>query len=434
VDTEVRAPTSERFGSMLELGNAEPWEYYESLRSLGDVVWDEGYGAWLVLSYDLVKQITREDDTTWDLTFRVRENRPAPYGLTDEEWGWFFSFGSERFMAIAEGDVHHLAHRWMMKAFTPKVLRTWRETLFRPVVHEILDGFIEDGHAELGKQVADLLAPRVIAAAMGLPQDQEWLDAVDEKVLRRFVVKQNTGKAALPPGLKEDAFAATDELVEMLMPYVDARRDGVGNDLISMVWREADDALGGPGWTEVDVIGLVAALWEGGSHSTRNSTSNLMYLLATEPGIFEALRNGGEKAIPNFVEEALRLFGPVLFRPRIALRDTRVGDVDVRAGDAVLTLMNSAARDADHYPCPHALDLERPAPRDHLAFFFGPHTCPGQSLARAELEEATIGMVERLDDLRLDPDREPPILEGVMARRWNPLHVQFTPGASRSEA
>jgi len=414
---------------MLELADREPWDYYESLRSLGDIVWDDGYGAWLVLSYDLVKQITREDDDAWDLTFRIREDRPAPYGLTDEEWRWFFGFGSERFMAMAEGDVHHLAHRWMMRVFTPKVIRTWRETLFRPIVHDIIDSFVEDGHAELGAQVADVLAPRVIAASMGLPTDQEWLDAIDKRVLRRFAVKQNTGKAELPPGVKEDAFAATNELVDMLVPFIEARRDSDADDLLSMVWREADEALGGPGWTEVDVIGLAAALWEGGSHSTRNSTSNLIYLLATEPGIVEKLRTGGEKAVPNFVEEALRLFGPVLFRPRVAMRDVQVGDVVVRAGETVLTLMNSAARDPEHYGCPHALDLQRPAPRDHLAFFFGPHTCPGQSLARAELEECTLGLVERLEDLRLDPDREPPILSGVMARRWEPLHVRFRPGA-----
>jgi len=118
----------------------------------------------------------------------------------------------------------------------------------------------------------------------------------------------------------------------------------------------------------------------------------------------------------------------VMFRPRIALRDTKVGDVDVREGEVVLTLMNAAARDGGHYACPHAIDLARPAPRDHLAFFFGPHTCPGQSLARVELEEAAAALVERVHNLRLDDDKPAPILEGVMARRFHPLNVRFTPG------
>ena len=35
-------------------------------------------------------------------------------------------------------------------------------------------------------------------------------------------------------------------------------------------------------------------------------------------------------------------------------------------------------RDERKYACPNDVDLHRPAPRDHLAFSFGPRTCAGQ--------------------------------------------------------
>ena len=134
------------------------------------------------------------------------------------------------------------------------------------------------------------------------------------------------------------------------------------------------------------------------------------------------------KLLANFIEESLRLYGPVLFRPRVALEDVQVGDVTVRKGETALVLLASSGRDPAHYACPHMVDIARPAPRDHMSFYFGPHTCPGGALARAELQEATRILLDRLPDVRFDPEAEKPVFEGLLVRRWQPLNVVFTPG------
>jgi cytochrome P450 len=124
----------------------------------------------------------------------------------------------------------------------------------------------------------------------------------------------------------------------------------------------------------------------------------------------------------------LRLYGPVLWRPRVAGRDVQLGSAAIKQGEQVLTMLTASSRDGEKYACPHMVDLERKAPRDHLQFFFGQHTCPGQALGRAELEVATTQMLDRMFDMRLDPGAQPPGYEGIMTRRWHPLNVVFTPG------
>ena len=101
----------------------------------------------------------------------------------------------------------------------------------------------------------------------------------------------------------------------------------------------------------------------------------------------------------------------------------------MKRGDMAIAINLSANRDPSKYACPAEIDLDRPAPRDHLSFYAGPRSCTGQALARAELEEVTTMVLEQLADLRLDPDAEPPEYRELLMRRWAPLHVRFTPAA-----
>jgi cytochrome P450 len=423
-------PSTASHGSMLATAEVEPWGYYEELRDLGDVVWDEEFGAWLVLSYDLVKEVARDADAQWQMPFEIDESRPAPFGMTHDEWRRYFGWGSTMFMAMVEGPIHDAQHRWMMRALSPRILKTWRETLFVPTADRLIDRFVERGHAELNAEFSDHLAPKVIASIMGLPyEDDAFIARLSSAVTRKVALKQHTSDPNPDPELVRAGIEANDELTELLLPEVRAARERDADDMLSMIWRDADAMFGTPDWTEIDIVGMAGGIWEGGSHSTRNSTSNGLWLTLGHPGLQEAVRTGGEEARRRLVEEALRLYGPVAYRPRVAREDVQLGSVLVRKGETVLTLMIAAGRDESHYSCPFSVDLERESPRDHLQFYFGKHACPGQALARAELEVALDRVFSRLPDVRFDPDAEPPHYEGLLARRYTPLHVTFTPGA-----
>ena len=412
-------------GAFRELAGREPWEYYDRLREEGEILWDDELRSWIVVSYDLIRQIALGEHDVWDLPYVPRDDGGPPLGLTDKVWRDFVGYGSRHFLMTDTGEAHVRQHRWWMRAFTPSVLSQWKETLFRPIVNEEIDRFAGRGRAELDAEYARRVSPRVISAMLGLPHDDSGLMArVESLIGARFAAKHMIALPDPDPSVLQRAFDATAEMKEILRPFVRARRDGAGDDLISMLWRDAPRVFGGD-WQEVDVLAAAGVAWEGGTDTTSCSTANGVHLLLARPGLIEQLRDAPREALPRLVEETIRLYGPVLYRPRVARCDVELGGVRIARGEQVLAMMVGANRDAARYPHAGEVDLARRAPRDHLSFFFGPRTCPGQGLARVELEVILSAVLERLPGLRVDPDAEPPRYAGSMSRRWMPLNVLF---------
>jgi cytochrome P450 len=106
---------------------------------------------------------------------------------------------------------------------------------------------------------------------------------------------------------------------------------------------------------------------------------------------------------PNAVEEVLRHDPPVLTTGRSAIRDTVVGDVQMRAGSFVTTLLAAANRDPVVFADPAKFDVTRENAREHLSFSAGRHFCLGASLARMEGDVGLRLLFERYPDLRVLP-------------------------------
>ncbi|MEV6258891.1 cytochrome P450 [Nocardia sp. NPDC051911] len=119
-----------------------------------------------------------------------------------------------------------------------------------------------------------------------------------------------------------------------------------------------------------------------GTDTTIHGIGSAVWLLASNPEAWAALRDGPGLARPAW-EEALRLESPVSFFARGVTRDTEFGGVSLEKGDRVVMLFGSANRDESHYPRADRFEIDR-APTDHVAFGYGVHGCAGQGLARIE--------------------------------------------------
>ena len=422
IDDRAGAP-----GSLRDVPPGEPWEFLEDLRGTGDVVWDEGAHAWLVTSYDLLKHVGLATGEEWQ-SFLVYNHAHPQFGMTEVEWNAFNNHGSGRTVMGTTGPGHDRMHRWFMRKFSPKVLAEWGDRLIEPIANAAVDQFESHGRAELYAAYCSRVTPRVTAAILGLPWQDETLYVrlrdLRENSLELLSYSQ---KPWLAPSRKtiDSALESSRELVELVHPMVMAKRSEGGSDFIGMLWSDAEQFFGGTDYTDRDVTAGVLNALLGAIATTTGGAGNCLYLVLRHPRLQARVEAGGAEVGKRIVEETLRLFSPSHLIRRVALRDTELGGVQIREGDAILALTAAGSRDPEHYECPADVDLERPASRDHFGFFMGPRTCAGQSLARFVMERMLVVALQRLPNLRLDPAAEQPSFTGTQQRHWRPLYVFF---------
>ena len=90
-----------------------------------------------------------------------------------------------------------------------------------------------------------------------------------------------------------------------------------------------------------------------------------------------------------------------------------------------MLLWGSANRDAEAFPNPEQVDLERPNAKDHVAFGEGIHYCLGAPLARLEARIAIETLLDRLPGLALAEERDLPHEKSFFIRRLRALPVRF---------
>jgi cytochrome P450 len=333
---------------------------------------------------------------------------------------------SPRGISSLHGTEHARFHLWWLQAFSNSNVRSWRPTRIRPVVHKMIDRFAERGRAELVEEFTRTVPMRVTASVLGLPwEDDEWLESCMAYMRARSeYAEAHARRADDLEAIGRRTIAVAGEFVETLRPFAERGRDGDGDDIISMFWKDGPSIL--PDWSVDDVLAGMITAFFAGSDTTAAAAANGIYLLLTQPELQDELRAKGTDLVERFVEEALRIYSVGHFVERFANEDTDVWGVEVKKDELVIAILAAANRDARRYERPADVDLERQNPRDHMAFAMGPRSCGGMWLARGDLAEMYTGLLERLSDLRLDPEAEPPRLQGFSVRRYKPLNVLFS--------
>lgn len=395
--------------SIAACGDMDPYAFYDALRERGPVVWDEGMQAWLVTGMEACRFVLRNDKKLFNhahqsMSPEVQEISGGPN------------------IVYQGGEAHTRLHQWFVRILSPQLVESWRPAMVRPIVERVIGRFAGAGRAELVSQLAEKVPIRVISRMLGLPWDDDaWVDHCRGLMYGLNAFFNNI----YDPNVIAGALQSARAIEKLLMPCVLERRDGRGEDVISMMWRDCPALV--PGWDERHTFANARTMFFAGTDTTNTATANAFHMLLTRPDVMAQLRSGGEPVAVQLVEEALRFHGSIHIRNRVALEDCEVAAVPIRKGQRLLVVLGAANRDPAACECPHEFRLER-GNRNHIAFALGPRTCVGATLARANILETVQGALRRLPGLRLDPDAEPPQFRGFIFRGFRPLHVLFTPG------
>ncbi len=265
----------------------------------------------------------------------------------------------------------HNRHRSLVsRAFTPRRVADM-EARMREIAVQSIEGSPTGTPFDFVEHIALPLPMRVIAEMLGVPEDEmenfrRWSDAV-----------------VVQAGADADRVTGMEAVGEVFAYFAEAlhkRRAKPGNDLISALLAAEVD---GRSLDEGEILVFCMTLLVAGNETTRTFVSQGTRLLLENPAQLELLRSGAV-ALPDALEEILRLVTPIRYFFRGATRDIEMHGMKVRAGDPVMLLYAAANRDETVWgEDADKLDLKRPLV-PHVSLGFGQHFCLGASLARLE--------------------------------------------------
>jgi len=294
---------------------------------------------------------------------------------------------------------HRTYRSILQQAFTRKEMARWEAELVTPLVNDMIDQFIDDGRVDLVRQLLFPFPVAVIAALLGLP-------AEDLPEFHRLAVELI--------GVMVDwdrSVAASAQLRDYFSHIVAERRIHPADDMISVLVQAEQD---GQHLTDEEIYSFLRLLLPAGAETTYRSSSNLLFGFLTHVDQFNALRSDRD-LMPQAIEEGIRWEPPLLVIARGATRDTEVCGVAVPEGASIIVSLGSANHDEDRWPDAESFDIFRER-RPHIGFAHGPHLCLGMHLARMETTVALNALMDRLPNLRLDPDAGDQYIAGSLFR------------------
>jgi cytochrome P450 len=306
-------------------------------------------------------------------------------------------------------EPEHGRHRALVsKVFSQKALARWEDNLVGKVGNELIDGFARVGKADLVKDFTFPYPTQIIAGLLGLPRDdypqfQRWSIS-----LLSFTINPERGKAA------------SEALVKYFSPILEARRAEPRDDLISSL---AQAAIDGEKLSDEEIYSFLRLLLPAGVETTYRSLGNLLFAMLSHREQFEAVK-GDRSLLPQAIEEAVRWDAPLLNITRVTTCETELGGVKIPAGCSVMPMLGAANRQEDRYPEPNEFNIFRAA-KGNVGWGHGVHVCLGMHLARMEMRVAMNLLIDRLPNLRFDPEADDLHIRGQVFRSPAALPVVF---------
>ncbi len=332
-----------------------------------------GINAWLVTGYEEVRAVLSSVDGFSNDFSRLSGST----GLAQQHYPGGLGF--------TDPPVHTRLRRLLTPEFTMRRLSRLAPRI-DAIVSEQLDHMAQSsGPVDLWQAFALPIPSLTICEFLGVP----YADRAEFQ-------ERSTARFDMAAGA-QTSMDAMSESVSYLLDLVRRQRESPGEGLLGALIRDNGDEI-----DDLELAGLADGVLTGGLETSASMLALGALVLMDRPDVAEAVRAG--QGDEGFVEELLRYLTVVQVAfPRFAVRETRIGDVTIAAGDVVVCSLNAANRDESLGSDMDTFDIARPG-KSHMAFGHGIHRCVGAELARMELRAAYPALVRRFPAMRLAVD------------------------------
>jgi len=331
----------------------------------------------------------------------------------------------EYFTGFINMDNPRHAHqrRIVAKTFTPTELTGVIDSV-EQICTEVIDGFCEQGEADLVKVLSQPFPLMIICDMMGVPRSElgTVLDATNIILGGgdpEFVDEGDPIAALIGAGI---------QLTELMTELVEQRRANPTDDLVSkLVHNAAPEDMMQPN----EIASFFILLATAGNDTTRNAISHGMDLLSKNPDQRRLWQDDVDGLTATAVDEIVRAASPVTFMRRTLTRDLTISGHELHEGDKVVMFYGAANRDPRVFDDPERFDVRR-SPNPHVGFGGpGPHFCLGAHLARREVAIVFRELFRRLPDIEVSGESVPLQSSGLpLVAGLKHLPVRFTPTAA----
>ncbi len=202
-----------------------------------------------------------------------------------------------------------------------------------------------------------------------------------------------------------------------------------GGDIVSDLVAARDTATG-KGFTRKELIDQIGVFFLAGHETTASVMTWAFFILSQRPDYVERIRaeidavvGNGEvelghvkklEFIRDVFREALRLYPPITFIPRVAAEDTMIGTYRAKKGAMIMIAPWTTHRHHALWPDPDRFDPDRFTrdeiiPGSYMPFGLGPRICVGAAFATIESGLMLARLVRRYDFEATAPDEVKPV-------------------------
>jgi cytochrome P450 len=418
----------------------DPYSYFDYLREQSPVLREPHQGIFMVTGYDEAIEIYNDPDRFSSCMSTTGPMMGCPIPLEGHENEDISELIEEHRDKTPFSDQittmdppEHTRHRaLLMRLITPVRLKE-NEEYMQELAEKQIDTFISRGECEFMDAYAQPFAVLAISDLLGVPPE-------DREQFRKKLLRQEEERGGAGIGGVEEVEVEHSPLAwlyDTFSAYIeDRRRNPQGDILTGLATATFPD---GSEPEPLDVARIASNLFAAGQETTVRLLSYAFQVIGERQDIQQRLRKD-RSLIPNFVEECLRMEGPVKGDFRLAKKPTQVGGVDIPAG-AFLFIANSAAnRDPRMFENPGEFRMDRKDARLHVAFSRGNHACPGAPLARAEAVISLNRMFDRTSDIRISEkvhgppgERRYSYLPTFILRGLTHINLEFDPVSGGSQ-